>query len=570
MSSWFLTFALTLVVLTSTAQDYKRAYRTAKDLFSEGKYSEAMTAFNSLTIYDKDNPFSQYASFYYAMSAYRLGYHTVAKDMMLQVKKLYPQWEQMDEVNYVLSKIYFDQGDYFQARSVMDQIKDPAFVSDLQNLKRVYIARIEDPEILRMLLEDNPDDVEIAKILVKRLGQQEYHLQDTVLINSLILRFGLSKKELITNIAVKPIIKDTIRVAMVLPFLASTLDPSPVRKRNQIILELYQGMKMAADSLSQEGIHLSLLAYDNERNLEITRKIARQEELKHVDLMVGPFFAEEAKPLLDFSTTHKISVVVNPLSNNSDLVKDNPYSFLFQPSYETIGRSSAELAVAKSKKMNCLVYYGDTQKDSVLAANFIARARELDMKVLFARRVIGENSRTILTDLATATEYDEWKNPLQFSLKKDSVGCIFVASSNELIYSKVINSVETRRDSVLLIGQESWLDDGSVDFTKYERINIALASPNYKSLTNPALNDFRKRYINRHGVLPSDYSAIGYEFIMVMGQTMNKYGVNFLLTTRENDFVPGLLGSGLSLSAQHDNQVVPFVEIKDGQLLKVN
>lgn len=280
MSSWFLSFALAFVVFTSSAQDYKRQYRSAKDLFTAEKYSEAMIAFKSLTVYDKQNLYSEYASYYYAMSAYRLGYGSVAKDMLLQIKKLYPNWDQMDEVNYLLCKIYFDQKEYFQARNIMDLIKKPAFVNDLQNLKKVYISQIDDPEVLRMMLEDYPQDVEIAKILVRRLGQQEYHLQDTVLINSLVARYGLSKKELISQTAVRPIKKDTIRVALVLPFLASTLDPSPVRKRNQIILEMYQGMKMAADSLSRSGIQLSLLAYDNERNLDVTRKLLKQNELR--------------------------------------------------------------------------------------------------------------------------------------------------------------------------------------------------------------------------------------------------------------------------------------------------
>jgi hypothetical protein len=235
-----------------------------------------------------------------------------------------------------------------------------------------------------------------------------------------------------------------------------------------------------------------------------------------------------------------------------------------------MGRHAAELAAMKSKKKNCFVYYGDTPKDSVMAANFIVRAQELNLKVLYAQRVSNENSVSILSKLATATEFDEWKNPLQFSIKKDSIGCIYVASSNELIYSKVINSVETRKDSVLLIGQESWLDEGSVDFTKFDRINIVLAAPNFKSLANPAWFDFRKRYMNRHGVLPTDYAATGYEFIMVAGQLMNRYGVNFLLTTRPTDFIPGTLGGGLSISSQHDNLIVPFVALKGGKLVRVN
>ena len=570
ISSCLLSLVLALAVFTASAQDYKKQYRTAKELFTGGKYSEAMVAFKSLTVYDKDNPYSEYSSYYYAMAAYRLGYITVAKDMLLQIKKLYPQWDQMDEVNYLLCKTYFDQKEYFQARTVMDQIKDPAFVSDLQNLKRMYISQIEDPETLRMMLEEHPEDVEIAKIMVTRLGQQPYHLQDTTLINSLIAQYGLSRRDLISQVAIRPIKKDTIRIALVMPFLAATLDPSPVKKRNQIILELYQGMKMATDSLSKSGIPLSLLAYDNERNMDATKKILKEKELKGIDLMVGPFFQEEAKPILEFSMTNRINVVVNPLSNNSDLVKQNPYSFLFQPSHETIARSSAEIASNLAKKKNCFVYYGETSKDSLMAATFIARAKELNLRVLYSQRISTENSGSILSKLATATQYDEWRNPLQFSLKKDSIGCIFVASSNELIYSKVINSVETRGDSILVIGQEGWLDDSSVDYTRFERIKMALAAPNFKSVVNPAFLDFRKKYMNRHGVLPSEYAGTGYEFIMVMGKMMDHYGVNFLQTLREGEVVQGSLSSGLSLSSERDNRVVPFVSLKGGQLVRLN
>ena len=570
ISSCLLSLVLALAVFTASAQDYKKQYRTAKDLFTGGKYSEAMVAFKSLTVYDKDNPYSEYSSYYYAMSAYRLGYTTVAKDMLLQIKKLYPPWDQMDEVNYLLCKTYFDQKEYFQAHTVMDQIKDPAFVSDLQNLKRMYISQIEDPETLRMMLEEHPEDVEIAKIMVTRLGQQPYHLQDTTLINSLIAQYGLSRRDLISQVAIRPIKKDTIRIALVMPFLAATLDPSPVKKRNQIILELYQGMKMATDSLSKSGIPLSLLAYDNERNMDATKKILKEKELKGIDLMVGPFFQEEAKPILEFSMTNRINVVVNPLSNNSDLVKQNPYSFLFQPSHETIARSSAEIASNLAKKKNCFVYYGETSKDSLMAATFIARAKELNLRVLYSQRISTENSGSILSKLATATQYDEWRNPLQFSLKKDSIGCIFVASSNELIYSKVINSVETRGDSILVIGQEGWLDDSSVDYTRFERIKMALAAPNFKSVVNPAFLDFRKKYMNRHGVLPSEYAGTGYEFIMVMGKMMDHYGVNFLQTLREGEVVQGSLSSGLSLSSERDNRVVPFVSLKGGQLVRLN
>jgi hypothetical protein len=91
----------------------------------------------------------------------------------------------------------------------------------------------------------------------------------------------------------------------------------------------------------------------------------------------------------------------------------------------------------------------------------------------------------------------------------------------------VISSVETRGDSVVLVGSEVWLDNPSVELTKYERLHIMLAAPNYTPLTLPSFVEFRKRYIKTHGSFPPEYmnySKLGYDFMYFLGQAMKKYG----------------------------------------------
>jgi tetratricopeptide (TPR) repeat protein len=552
------------------AQDFKRQYRQAKDLFEEASYSAAMEAFKELTVYDPANPYPEYASYYYALSAERLGYASVAKDMLLQIKKLYPTWDQMNEVNYWLSKIYFERREYFQGLLIASQIADPSFQSGLSELKRVYLANIDDIETLKMILEDYPQDKEAARALVKLLGKQPVHLQETELIDSLLTKFDLPREQLITNEVPKPILKETYRVALVMPFLAASLDPSPVKKRNQFVLDLYDGMKLAADTLSKMGINLELLAYDNERSIKITKKIVDFEELKSADLIVGPLFQEESVPLQEFALANQINLSINPISNNSDLIGKSPFAFLFQPSHETIGLRSADWVAKNVPRKTCMVYYGESVKDSVMAFNFIKQALELGVNVVFAEEVRGETSASILTTLASATEYDEWKNPTQFKLKKDSIGSIFVASDNELIYSKVINSVETRRDSIVIVGQESWLNETSVDFSKFERTHVTLASPNYRPPARQAYLDFRRKYILKHGTLPVEHASIGYEFVMIFGNILAKYGANFTQTMPSETFTPGSLTSGYQWQDNHDNGRVPFITFKQGKLVVID
>jgi len=565
---WFSGLVLIFSLVVVQAQDFRRDYNHAKNLFEKGQFSEAMSAFKPLTVYDQLNPFTEYSSFYYALSAQRLGYATVAKDMLLQVKKLHPNWDQMNEVNFWLSKLYFDLGEYFQGLFLATQVKDQSFQNQLIDLKRVSLAKITDQETLKMMLEDYPQEKEAARALVRLLGRQPFHLQNTTLMESLIQKFNLIREQLVVNEIPKPIFKNSYRIALVMPFLASTLDPSPVKKRNQFVLDLYDGMKLAVDSLSRQGIKLELLAYDNERNKEVTKRILTKEELKTADLIVGPLFSEEAIPVQEFALANQINLTINPVSNSSDNT-GNPFVFLYQPSAETLARRSAEWVANHVTRKTCMVYYGDTSKDSLMASNFIAHARELGVKVVYVQRVQKENSGTILTQLTTATEYDEWKNPLEFKLKKDSIGSIYVASDNELIYSKVINSAETRRDSIIVVGQEGWLQDTSVDYSKFERTRVTLAAPNYQSIANPAFHSFRRKYISKHGSLPAEYASIGFEFIMVMGQILSQYGINFIQTMPDGSSVPGALSGGYLWQPTHDNGRVPFVTFKAGQLITI-
>src|SRR5690606_26706771 len=198
---------------------------------------------------------------------------------------------------------------------------------------------------------------------------------------------------------------------------------------------------------------------------------------------------------------HRINLF-KPFTNNLDMVGGNTFGFLLQPSYETLGRKSADFLADYTKaRKNCMVFFGTNKKDSVMAGSFIKQARERGINVVAAEGIVKEESGRIIKILATPTEYDEWKNPTQFELKKDSLGSIFVASDDPLIYTKVVSSVETRKDSIVVVGSETWLDHNAIDLDKFQALGIVLASPNFVSAQNPHYIAFQKKYIRTYGKL---------------------------------------------------------------------
>ena len=561
---------LSIVNCASAQTDFNQQYSIAKRLYTDGKFNLAMESFKPLIPYSQGNPYSEYASFYYALSAYRQGFLAVSKDMFTQVKSLYPNWDKMDEVNLWLAKIHFDNKDYFQGLRMLAAIKNQKLLKETTPLKKQALAAVTDVQTLQMMLENYPDDEVIGERLARELSKSPLSPEDEKFFEGLIQKFNLKKSNYVAETPAS-IHKDIYSVSVLFPFVVNTLEPTVNRKRNQFVLDLYEGMKLAADTLAKQGIKISLRAYDTERSPDKIKTILATNELKNTDLIVGPLFQEENDLVQEFSSANQINVI-NPISNNSDLIKKNYYGFLFQPSYEVIGERAAQFLINRDSTKKCMVFYGETKRDSAMAASFVKRAKDNGLKILRAEQCSKESSKKIVDILATPTEFDEFKYPIQFKLPKDSLDYIFVASDDPLIYTKVISCVETRADSILIIGSENWLDQAAVDFEKYQTLNIVLTGPNFTAGTNKWYKAFQKKFIQTHGRVPStaaytNYAKLGYDFMLFTGHALKKYGVYFQEGLKKEKWVPGFLTAGYDFQQSRDNQNIPFIGFQRGTLV---
>ena len=555
----FLIFGL----ISADAQiDYSRAYQNGKDLFRQGKYSLAMETFKPLIPYDQKNQYSPYASFYYALAAYKQGYRAVAKDMLLQIRSVHPKWDKMQEVNLWLAKIYMDDEDYFQGIKTLNGIQDKSLEETKKAIKAEYIAQVDDTETLKMMLEEFPKDEVIARYLAQSLAKDLSDEADKAMLETLIGRFKFERTDFIPE-APKTFFKDRYAVALLLPFMLDELDPSPGKKRNQIVLDFYEGIMLALDSLNRSGSPIVVRAYDTDQGLNYLKQILQSNELNNTDLVIGPLYPEENEMVQEFSLNNQVNVV-NPISNNSDLIGDSPYAYLFQPSSETLGKKAAEFIAAQRRKKIAMVISGMSKKDSVLAASFTEKANELGIQIVANRSFQREDAAEIMNMLATATEYDEFKFPSEFTLKKDSIGSIFVTSDDPLIYTKIISAIETRGDSILVVGSENWIDDTAVAFEKYQTLGVAFTAPNFVSVVSPQRARFISRYLGKYGKVPSKLSQLGYEMMLFYGNQLKKNGVYFQDGLNNAEFIPGYLFHGFNFQFSRDNHHVPFVRFRNG------
>lgn len=553
-----------LILLLSTtlnAQDFKRDYKIAKDFYLEEKFNFSMDAFRSLMVYDKDNPYVEYAMFYYALSAYHQNYFSVTKEALLQIKNQYPDWNQIGEVDYWLAAVYFQQGEIFQALKTLYGMRSVRDMASIERMKNNYLLQVYDDEVISLILEEYPGELTLVKRwITRKLAKREYDKA-----RQIIEQYGLREDEFYFPKRLREVKKDTYRVAALFPFVTSMLEPLPGNKFNQSTLDLYQGMMLANDSLMDADIDIELVSYDTERKVEQVKNLMAMDEMKSVDVLFGPLFSDELVPVAEFSKNYMVPMV-NPISNSPEYIKDNPYSILLQPDYDIIGKESAEALSKRNLRRPCAVIYGDQPRDSIMVASFLKRAEELNLKIAFTKYVERSKSHEVLTVLMSPTKHDKFGYPVEFTLKKDSIGSIFVASDDELIFTKVIRSVDLRADSVIILGMNSWLTKPGMEFEKFERLNIMMSSPDYVDIYSPEYQQFRSNYIEKYGSVPSPFARIGYESMLMLGAQLKEHGLEFVSKIQTGYPFTGMFKRMYDFNESQCNKEVPFVTFEYGEL----
>jgi len=151
----FIFFVLSIQISSYGQIDYTKQYFNGKSLFREGKYNLAMETFKPLLTSDRNNQYSEYATFYYALSAYNLGYKSLAKTNFNQIKTLHPAWDKMDDVNYWIGKINLEDKDYFQGLKILALVQDKNLLTSVEAMKAKSIGEITDAETLKLMHEDS-------------------------------------------------------------------------------------------------------------------------------------------------------------------------------------------------------------------------------------------------------------------------------------------------------------------------------------------------------------------------------------------------------------------------------
>lgn len=573
MLGWLVAFPLLLGA--QTPEESQKKYLYGKELLKEGRYQAAAQVFLPLTAEATYNGFAKPASYLYALASLKAGDTESAKSMCLQILQRYQDWEQKDDVYYLLANTYFEQNKPRLAIQFLNKVE--GLKKESENIKLYYLPNVNPLDTLKALQKDNPADAVMAKALAKRLSTMpQLDEKNKMLFNFLVQEYKLEAGNLSQRRT--SVMKSSYNVAVLFPFQLNEIDPKISKRSNQYVLDFYEGIRLATDSLKAKGIKINLYTYDTEKESTIMNSIISLPEMKTMDMIIGPVFPVQIPLVTQFCRKNNI-VNISPFSANSKIIENNEFTYLFQPTLEWQAGVAARYASEnfrhdsnfvynytpprhpsrskETERKKVIIFYGNELKDSLLAVRHKDSCLANLLEVVHLEKITRERVgllRTILGD----------------TIKLGRCNHVFASTSDEVVAANIMSLMEISRQNTPLITGSAWLSFNLISFEQFEKRNVFFIHTDYYDYSNPLYRDFKNTWLGRTNIYPSIHSLQGYELMMYFGQALGHYGTYFKYRLDEAGFTKGIIFQGFDFSYSYSNKYVPITRFRDKYLMLVN
>ena len=567
------------------SQDAYETFIKGKKLFYQKNYSEAIFYFDSLG--SSDNEFKIYSIYYSGLCDFNLNKLESAQRKFEDIKSNHLRWPQIDEVNYWLVRLLLEKNEYEFSFKIFSDIKSNNIKNDLYNFLDQKVEKINDFNKLRKWHEIYPNNNVISKYFGRKLLNEPL---DKNIINKI--------QNILSNVSKENLFIDNenyiFKIAVLLPFMYNENDNLSIIIKNKFIMDLYNGMRIAINHLDSLGVNIKLYPYDTRRDPNVVKDILKSNYFNKMDLIIGPLYSSPVKLVSQYCLENKI-FMINPLSNNNQIIDNNKYAMLFLPSNKTLAIKAANYAREKfNKNKNAIIFYENNKVDSLIASIYENEMESYGFNFIYKQKVNLEDSRLILDSLTNSYELmlskqeadsiseipgrivkdgrgiekldTIYKYEEKFYINDDSIGHVFTVSSNSLLSSNTLSAVDVRNDTISVLGFDDWLNYDVNTFDQLKRLDVSFISRKYINFNSEISNFIKDKIINSYGEVPSENLFIGFGLINMIGKIVDKYGSYFQFGLRNENLIEGDVFESFQYNFMNDNQFVPIIKIIDSEL----
>lgn len=308
----------------------------------------------------------------------------------------------------------------------------------------------------------------------------------------------------------------TIKMALLLPLLRDIDDTLTAKSKSpENFFSFYEGALLAIENLKQEGLSLELSVYDSfyEKDVEA---LLQQGTLQQQDIIIGPVYADNFKPVAQFAKEQRIKIV-SPLDpHTEELTIDNPYLLQVSPPAYCRQKKLIDHLLAQPQTNIILIYHEDG-REALLVQEYkhLLGARMDSVKMLAHQVVKGIAVRDTLEKL----------------LVEDKMNCVLVASHDDALVSDIAANLYLftfrNRYNITLYGTDRWRNFETMDIKYLHTLNLHLVVPFFIDYSAGQVQKFVMEFYEKYKTDPSQYAFQGYDTFNYFLRAIMRYGKNF-------------------------------------------
>lgn len=303
-----------------------------------------------------------------------------------------------------------------------------------------------------------------------------------------------------------------IKVALLLPFTTSESSPSSV-------IEYYEGLLLAVDSLQKMGCSIDLSVYDTGDGTKKMKEILKEDPLKEANFIIGGVQNDQIGLVADFAGKNQIKYII-PFTSKNDDVLSNAYVYQVNTPHSYL--------YAKAAQAGCDLF----AEDNIILLNIKDNEEKTDFIKAFKTEMKQRNIP--FTEMNYLGE--TFPTDMEAMLKTDKRNVVVPTSSSLDALNKIKSPLrmlaETKPEYTLtMFGYPEWQTYTRECLDEFYILNTYIYSNFYADNLSPDVSNFYTKYkswysknlINRF----PKYGILGFDTGMFFLGAIHKYGANF-------------------------------------------
>lgn len=316
----------------------------------------------------------------------------------------------------------------------------------------------------------------------------------------------------------------TIKAAVILPFLDGVSKSESAR-----MVEYYEGLLMAVDSLKRTGTSIDLYTYNSGPENASLNSILGKSEMKEMDIIFGPLYQQHIKPLAEFAKKNNTRLVIpftskdNTVFQNSSVYQINtPQSYLYSEVYDHFVRQFP----------NANVIFIEASQGTKDKAEFIKGLKD-ELR-----------NRSIPTK---SLQEDATVESMKAVLRADRENIFIPTSGSNLTLIKILPQLtllvrEQPESNVHLFGYPEWQTYTKDHLEAFFELDTYFYSSFYTNNLLPAAINFTKNYRRWYGKEMDErypkFGMLGFDTGYFFLKGLSRYGSSFEKNMQGLDLIP--------------------------------